>query len=252
VLSALIDEGILSIIGALEAYELITHPSDAVEMQEGVFQVSDGAYKQPGDGSDEELKGLVDSVTSSEEEAVGSIVDIVPFAEVDLSIPSFGKAADKIDENDAFLRGLIGKSGFDYDRFIGRFRSGTLGIVKSLMRISHSCSSMFAAVIQSVEAELKVTYSIGLSDESVDLLEFSEGDECRALIMDGKYYALVKDMNAPLCGFENRLSEGDKRYVASVAYVPTVFQSASAYLVLGFRTAELEIRDIVQNLNNAE
>ncbi len=204
------------------------------------------------------MKDLIDSVIERESVSEGeegedtSLESIIGFGDVDLSFT--------IDENES--RGdenlerqgtkadyvLLNEAGFQYDVFLKQYRSGKIGMLKSLMKISQRTGALYAAILAKQDDNWVLYDSVGFDKERTNNIVLRQSEDFYKRFL-AQRQPIMFDLDQAQGHLHNLVSERDKEYIRAVLFIPAIFQGVDAFLYLGLKSVAPDVNGIIKALS---
>jgi hypothetical protein len=141
---------------------------------------------------------------------------------------------------------LFTEEGFQYDRYLERFRSGKIGVLKSLMKISQKTGALYAAILTKEDDNWFVFDSVGFDKvrKSEPVLKTE----------DAFYQNYLRSRQPVLFDLEEvgekldaLVSERDKEYIRTILFLPAQLKGENAFLYLGMKSVPGEISTVIRS-----
>ncbi|MFO7729690.1 MAG: hypothetical protein R6V86_02890 [Spirochaetia bacterium] len=236
--------------------------TDAIVYQNGTFQVDDSIFKPSVQPSDSDLSDLVNSVIDKDKgkdkekdqdrKDSSSLGSIIGFGDVDLSF-SIEEDSESRDDStigmpEASNTTLLNEAGFQYDVFLERYRSGKIGMLKSLMRISQRTGALYAAILERQGENWIVYDSVGFDKELTSNIVMQRNDELYQRFLAARQ-PVIFDLEQAQKYLYGIVSDRDREYINAVLFIPAIFQGGEAFLYLGLKRLATDIEGILQALS---
>jgi len=177
---------------------------------------------------------------------------IIGFGDVDLSFTLDEETAQSDDSIDRPLQPagseLLNQAGFQYDVFLQQFRSGKIGMLKSLMKISQRTGALYAAILARKNENWIIFDSVGFDKEHSSNIVLRQNDVLYKRFLQGREPVMF-DLDEAKEYLGEIVSERDREYINSVLFVPAVFQGSDVYLYLGLKSAHPDVESILNSLS---
>ncbi|MDA3940959.1 MAG: hypothetical protein PF693_16875, partial [Spirochaetia bacterium] len=142
---------------------------------------------------------------------------------------------------------IFSECGFNYDSFRSSFKVSNIGIIQSLMKVSHQYNAVFAGILIFDGSNWKMDHTLGFKTKSIDKFIFSKNEEFSKEIFDNKKILLYKSGKYGIEELDNKISDGDLVFMKGGFFLPIIFNQNSAYLFLGLKTIN-SIEEYIENL----
>jgi len=236
--------------------------SDAIVYQDGTFQVDDSIFKPTRQPTDSNLSDLVNSVIDKDRgkdkekdqdrKDSSSLESIIGFGDVDLSFSMEDEAESRDDSAvglpTASNTALLNEAGFQYDVFLERYRSGKIGMLKSLMKISQRTGALYAAILAKQGDNWIIYDSVGFDKELTSNVVLQRNDELYQRFLAARQ-PVIFDLEQAQKYLYGIVSDRDREYINAVLFIPAIFQGAEAFLYLGLKKVAADIESILQALS---
>ena len=232
---------------------------ESIVYENGIYQVNEGTFLGRPEKPNGDLKELVTSVLQEDQlekpEDFGkqddiSIEEIIGFGDVELPFEVDDDKGRTDYKSSLLLQGqysMFTSTGFQYDAFLNRYRSGKIGILKSLMKISQRTGALYAAILSQRNDKWFMYDSVGFEHDRAMNTIFSSHDEIYTNYLQ-KRQPIMLDISKTSDELKKLISENDMEYIKSLLFLPAIFQEKEAFLFLGMKKVPLEINSIIRAL----
>jgi hypothetical protein len=240
-----------------------TSSVEAIALEDGVFQVSDSVVRGGQTSRKKEFKELVEEVLSEDDQkadlASGNLGGgIDSLLGMDADIPDFADILGDGDSTEmsvsssspADKSSLFDETSFLFDTFLSRFKSGTIGLMKSLMKISQKLGAMYAAILTEQDDAWSIDYSIGFNRKSMETFKFGNDEPIVAEVFKARLFATVFLGERPVSYFHMKMCEDDRKYSKGMVFIPIIYEGKESYLFVSLRRPEPRIETLVEKLNH--
>ena len=236
--------------------------TDVIVYQDGTFQVDDSIFTPNLKPSDSNLSDLVKSVIDKDKEKdqekdlerkdSSSLESIIGFGDVDLSFSMEDETENRDDSviglPEASNTALLNEAGFQYDVFLERYRSGKIGMLKSLMKISQRTGALYAAILARQGDNWIIYDSVGFDKELTSNVVMQRDGELYQRFLAARQ-PVIFDLEQAQKYLHGIVSERDREYINAVLFIPAIFQGGEAYLYLGLKNVAADIESILKALS---
>jgi len=232
---------------------------ESIVYQDGTYQVDEEIFENAPKKENGELKKLITSVLhddqlskpeDAEEDEDISIEEIIGFGEVELPF-SLDEEKNKIPESTSRVfegeYSLFTSTGFQLDAFLRRYRSGKIGILKALMKISQKTGALYAAILSRQDDKWFMYDSVGFDqDRKLDTIFTTDDDIYKKYLQTRQ--PVVLDLTKTDEHLRELISERDMEYIRSLVFMPAIFFEKESFLFLGMKTVVQDITGMVKDL----
>jgi hypothetical protein len=233
--------------------------TESIIYQDGTYQVDEEVFQNAPKKENGELKKLITSVLQdnqlsrpedTEEGEDISIEEIIGFGEVELPF-ALDEEKSKIPESASRVfeaeYSIFTSTGFQMDAFLRRYRSGKIGILKALMKISQRTGALYAAILSRQDDKWFMYDSVGFDqDRKLDTI-FTVDDAIYTKYLQTRQPVML-DLTKTDEHLRELISERDMEYIRSLVFLPAIFFEKEAFLFLGMKTVVQDISGMVRDL----
>ena len=180
------------------------------------------------------------------------------FGDSDLDLSVFNTGTSKIEKKEKEIKIMqpeekqkdFLKYGYNYDIYLSGYKPGSIGIMKSLMRISNKMNAISSALLVKTAEGFKVGYSLGFDNLSKKALHFAKTDPVYTTLFKNNKIIFIKKQECGIDEFDRKVAREDKLYQNGYIYLPVLFLGKQAYLFFGLKDKENTFSDYITNLYN--
>ncbi|HOV63881.1 MAG TPA: hypothetical protein PLG43_08390, partial [Spirochaetia bacterium] len=251
VIQGLISKGIIEVYPIISVLH-VESPTPAVTMREGVFSVRDELLKvKETEVGDQKFRKLVDEVLKGEEKGSGSegIENIIGVKAVELSDFAGAPAAEEEPAKPTVKGNLVvTEDGIDYDSYLLGFKAGSIGVLRSLMKVSQKMNGMYAALFGFHDGFWKPDYSLGMDLGNLSTFVFGEKDGLTEDIFGSRMVIYIKTNTTGLKVLDEKLSKSERMYMKGSMFIPVRYNGLSTCLFIGLKDHTLSVEQYFERL----
>ncbi len=246
-MAGLREQGEIELYTIAELVEELQDYLNPVEFREGVFQVSDGAFRsEETQEADGKLSELIDDVTAKDEVSGIDALFAKTLETDELPVDFFPDNA--ADESQSEIQSrqkklLIEEDGINFDQYVtaGSGSQSSLKELRGLTKVSRVFNALSAVILTSGEEGLHVEHGIGLEDTNTDGLLIPYSSTVYERILANRYFLFLRTKTTGIPTLDSLFREEGSRSFNSSLFMPIIFRGKPAYLFLGIKQSDIDI-----------
>ena len=209
-----------------ELVERVEEENTAIIMEDGIYRIKDEVFLRRGVRGNKEI-GLLSKAILGEWKSTMKVKDIV-------KMPVMEKKGLSLDYN--------------FERY--KYKNDDVEKTKFLVNISRMLNAISMVIFKKEENEYITDISIGIDNESIEKLRFSDKDYIFKNYLNKKDFVIYDKEIIKNPVLSKKFSDSDKKYFKSIAIFPSIFNKRESFILFGFgEKTDIKLENIIKKLN---
>ncbi len=209
-----------------ELVEKVEEENTAIIMEDGIYRIKDEVFLRRGSRKNKEI-GLLSKAILGEWKSTMKVKDVV-------KIPVIEKKGLSLDYN--------------FEKY--KYKNSDLEKTKFLVNMSRMINAICMVILKKEENEYITDISIGIDNESIEKLRFSDKDYIFKNYLNKKDFVIYDKEVIKNPVLSKKFSDNDTKYFKSIAIFPSIFNNEESFILFGFgEKTDIKLENIIKKLN---